>query len=94
MMFLSFGKKRDEKWSVKFTDFSNIYLLADDSIVYREITTPDDHTILQQSLQALAEWLRTWLMEFNIKKCAILSITRKKQPSKHEYTIFGELLGR
>ena len=73
---------------------SNIRLFADVSIVYREITNPDDHIILQQDLQALAEWSRTWLMEFNIKKCAILSITRKKQPSKHPYTIFGELLGR
>ena len=62
--------------------------------MYREITNPDDHIILQQDLQALAEFSRTWLMEFTIKKCAILSITHKKQPSKYPYTIFGELLGR
>ena len=64
------------------------------SIVYREILSPEDHTILQRDLDLLAEWSTTWLMHFNIKKCAVLSITRKRNPSRHHYTIFGESLER
>ena len=72
-------------------------LFADDSIVYCEIVRPEDHDILQQDLQALAHWSSTWLMQFNIKKCAILTITRKRTPSHHpgdhhQYKIFGETL--
>ena len=69
-------------------------LFADDSIVYREIVRPEDHTILQQDLDLLADWSSTWLMHFNVKKCAILSITKKRKPSHHLYTIFGESLER
>ena len=69
-------------------------LFADDSIVYREIVRPEDHTILQQDLHALADWSSKWLMDFNIKKCAVLSITRKRKPSHHVYSILGEDLAR
>ena len=73
---------------------SNIRLFADDSIVYREINSPDDQVKLQQDLQTLANWSKTWLMDFNIKKCAILSITRKRNPSSFPYSIHGKLLSR
>ena len=73
---------------------STMRLFADDSIVYREIVRPEDHDILQQDLQALADWSSTWLMQFNINKCAILTITMKRTPSHHQYKIFGETLER
>jgi hypothetical protein len=43
-------------------------------------------------LQVLAKWADTWLMSFNIKKCASLSITRKRNPSSFNYSIFDETL--
>jgi hypothetical protein len=73
---------------------SKMRLFADDSILYREIEQPEDHAILQKDLEALADWSSTWLMHFNIKKCAILSITRKRKPSQHQYSICGEALER
>ena len=73
---------------------SKIRLFADDSIVYRDISSPDDHKILQNDLQTLADWSKTWLMDFNIKKCATLSISRKKKPSIYQYSIHGEPLQR
>ena len=33
-------------------------------------------------------------MHFNVKKCAVLSITRKCNPKLHEYTLLGETLNR
>ena len=71
---------------------SRIRLFADDSIVYREIHSDLDHTILQQDLQTLTEWSNNWLMDFNVKKCAILSITRKRSPFLFQYSIFGQPL--
>ena len=71
---------------------SQIRLFADDSIVYREINDHDDHLILQQDLQILAEWATKWLMEFNVQICAVLSITHKRKPSHYQYSIFGQPL--
>lgn len=71
---------------------SSIRLFADDSIMYRQIASPEDHRLLQQDLQTLAAWSQTWLMSFNISKCAVLNITRKRSPSSFQYTIFGQPL--
>lgn len=73
---------------------STMRLFADDSIVCREIESPEDHEILQKDLDALADWSSKWLMHFNIKKCAILSITRKRKPSQYQYNILGHTLAR
>ena len=73
---------------------SPIRLFADDSIIYREISSPMDHVILQDDLTTLATWADTWLMRFNVGKCAVMSITLKKKPSLHEYNIRGEVLNR
>jgi len=69
-------------------------LFADDSIVYRVIRSFEDHVILQQDLNKLASWSETWLMKFNIAKCASLTITRKRKPSVFQYTIFGQDLAQ
>ena len=48
---------------------STIRLFADDSVVYRQINSPDDHRILQEDLQKLVEWSKPgkWnLMLINI----------------------------
>ena len=69
-------------------------LFADDSIVYRKIESQEDHIILQKDLETLADWSSKWFMHFNVNKCAILSITKKCNPSIHQYNIFGETLDR
>ena len=42
----------------------------------------------------LSEWSTTWLMDFNICKCAILPITKKRNTSFFYYTIFCNTLER
>jgi hypothetical protein len=73
---------------------SKIKLFADDSILYREIEGQSDLEILQKDLDTLAAWSNTWLMRFNVKKCAIMSITHKRSPQIYEYTLLGENLNR
>ena len=42
---------------------SNTSLYADDTIVFREINSIDDHSILQEDLDTLSGCTTTWLME-------------------------------
>ena len=43
---------------------SGVRLFADDAIVYRTISYPSDCQTLQQDLDKLSNWEKTWLMEF------------------------------
>jgi len=46
---------------------SEIRLFADDSILYRDIVTEDDHRILQEDLHRLFYWSNIWQMSFNVQ---------------------------
>ena len=69
-------------------------LFADDSLVFREIRGPHDHEILQEDLEKLHQWSETWHMSFNIKKCAVMTITKQTKPSLHNYGMNGETVPR
>ena len=56
---------------------SKIRLFADDSALYRSIDTPSDAVTLQKDIFHLQNWAIKWQMNFNIKKCKTLRITRK-----------------
>ena len=58
---------------------SSVRLFADDCLLYREIKSKNDQFLLQEDLNTLVNWSKTWGMQFNIKKCNILSITLKKK---------------
>jgi hypothetical protein len=58
---------------------SSVRLFADDCLLYRNIRTQQDHTILQEDLQKLEVWTKDWGMRFNAKKCYMLSIKNKSQ---------------
>jgi hypothetical protein len=53
-------------------------LFADDCIIYREIHSASDQLQMQQDLDALETWSNRWGMQFNAKKCVIMTISRKK----------------
>ena len=73
---------------------SGCRLFADDSILYREISTPDDSTQLQKDLDALAAWESKWGMAFHPDKCTVLQVTRKKTALSHTYTLRGQIFSR
>ena len=56
---------------------SQIRLFADDCLIYRPITSNDDHDKLQQDLNFLTSWATTWQMEFNVTKCTIIQLSKK-----------------
>ena len=71
---------------------STTRLFADDSILYREITSSADSEKLQKDLDALQDWEAKWLMCFNASKCQVLQVTKKRGIFPAAYTIHGQVL--
>ena len=67
---------------------STIYMYADDTKLYREIKSPDDHLILQDDLTKLCKWSKKWLLKFHPNKCSCLSIGNRK--SAYVYQLFTD----
>ena len=51
--------------------FSQVRLLADDCILYREINTLNDCQDIQKDINTLCSWESKWQMKFYIDKCYI-----------------------
>ena len=66
---------------------STVKLFADDTIIYRPITNPQDSTALQEDLDALQQWESDWLMHFHPQKCQTMHITKKRNIIQSTYTI-------
>ena len=73
---------------------SQIKLFADDSVLYRNIHNQSDQVILQNDLDTISSWAKKWLMELNINKCSVLSITLKRNSIFHDYDRLGAMLKR
>ena len=58
---------------------SDLRLFADDSLVYRQITTPSDSQLLQADLDRLQTWATTWQMQFNVQKCEYMRLSRRSR---------------
>ena len=66
---------------------SSIRLFADDTILYRPITSDADARQLQADLDKLVKWSNVWLMEFHPSKCKLLRVTRSRTPPTYDYLI-------
>ena len=71
---------------------STVPLFADDTVIYRDISAEEDHHTLQADLHTLVQWEREFSMEFHLKKCNILRVSRSRCPSAHNYTLHGTTL--
>ena len=69
---------------------SNLRLFADDSLLYCVVEIPQDCLSLQEDLDKLTQWSYKWQMNFNVSKCKSLSITRKRNPILHQYSMNGQ----
>ena len=59
---------------------SQVHLLADDCILYREINTLNDCQNKQKDINTLCNWESKWQMKLNIDKCYIMHVTHKRNP--------------
>ena len=48
--------------------------------------TPADQFTFASDLNKLLYWAKTWQMDFNVSKCAVLSVTAKRNISAYNYT--------
>ena len=70
---------------------SQMRLFADDCLIYRTVTSTQDHIILQDDLNALTTWANIWQMEFNVSKCKILQVSTCTRHS-YSYSMNGTIL--
>ena len=54
---------------------TNIALYADDTKIWRQITSWNDHIVLQNDIEALHEWSTRNKMRFHPQKCKVMSVT-------------------
>ena len=57
---------------------SPAYLFADDTKLFREVSTTVDQHPLQADLDALQDWSNKWLLKFHPDKCKLLIIGKRK----------------
>ncbi|KAK3096436.1 hypothetical protein FSP39_000095 [Pinctada imbricata] len=88
LLFLSFINDMPEVTT------SDIRLFADDSLLYRRITSTRDSDTLQQDLAALEKWETTWQMAFNPEKCTVIHVTNRRKPRITKYQLHGHTLER
>ena len=69
-------------------------LYADDAKLHRTILAGKDCDILQQDLTSLNTWSHESNLQFNVSKCEVLTITRRKLPVIHEYYLCDVILQR
>ena len=69
---------------------SEIRLLADDCVCYREIKNEEDTEKLQRDIDRLGCWARKWGTRFQPVKCNMMQLTRKQIKKIHaSYTLEG-----
>ena len=73
---------------------SQMRMFADDSSVYRQIHTPADHFTLASDLNKLLSWAKAWQMDFNVSKCAVLSVNTKRNISTYDYFMGSQQIPR
>ena len=69
-------------------------LFADDTKLYKNITSVNDCNQLQETLTHLDTWSQDNNITFNGSKCKVLSVTRKKAPISFPYHLGSTELSR
>ena len=69
---------------------SDTLLFADDTKIFKLITSIQDSLSLQSDIHRLEDWSNKWLLNFNLKKCHVLSIGHFENiKHTHRYELFG-----
>ena len=65
---------------------SPVHLFADDTTLYRRVTTLEDHKALQDDLTNLEDWSTKWNLCFNTNKCKVMHIGHSNP--QHDYMMY------
>ena len=62
---------------------TNIKIFADDTKIYSTVRNENDSTNLQETINSLYKWSKTWLLEFNLNKCKVIHIGKNNNNFKY-----------
>ena len=71
---------------------SFINIFADDTAVFLTVFIKKDSQTLQQDIQKLKQWKKTWEMHFNPSKCQVMHISRVRDPIQSQHVLHGQVL--
>ena len=69
---------------------SDVLKFADDTKLFREVTSRQDSICIQEDLNRLVEWARIWQMQFNEGKCKVMHLGGRNE--KFSYTMNNHVL--
>ena len=79
--------------TLQITPGTNIALYADDTKIWREIITGDDHWILQNDINKLLNWARVNKIKFHPDKSKVLTVTNANDPENlFIYTLESKII--
>jgi hypothetical protein len=61
-------------------------MFADDDKISKILKNSNDKILLQEALNKSVKWSEQWLLGLNVKKCAVLSISKQGQ-LKNDYYV-------
>ena len=67
-------------------------LYADDCVLYDEVNSIDDAKLLQEDLSKVTEWAKIWKLKFNVDKCRVMNVSKKKRKFNFRYHIDNKVL--
>ena len=70
---------------------SRVRLFADDTAMYRAVSSLSEANILQDDLSKLEQWEKSWDMNFDPAKCQVLHVTRSKLPFQQSTSFTTQL---
>ena len=73
---------------------SNVLLFADDLKIFREVNDYTDCVILQDDLNALADWCNTNNLPLNVDKCFSMTFTNKQEILYFNYSLSNTVIKR
>ena len=69
----------------------DVRLFADDCVLYSRVDSDEDHSErLCHAVRGVEEWCDKWLMKLNVKKCAVMRVSRRKEVKEPCYVIGAE----
>ena len=64
-------------------------MFADDTKIYRQITSRSDALKLQSDINSLEEWSKIWQLHFNHDKCHVLTMGKFENiQHAHQYIVY------
>ncbi|PFX15231.1 putative RNA-directed DNA polymerase from transposon X-element [Stylophora pistillata] len=73
---------------------STLALFADDAKCFRTIRSYADCALLQDEIDKLVDWSNNWKLAFNVDKCSLCTVTRKRSPIICNYRMGEKALSR